>query len=251
MTVASSAARALFVVCAVTAAVTAAPPAAATPPNVPHDFWPPAPPCPRVPPRAGAPRPHILLHLTDDQGWANVGYHNKEHVLTPTMDRLATQEGIRFERHYAFQWCAPSRAALMTGRESYHVLQGAHAPAVDALDLDNGSAPPPPSSSSSSPPPPPSSPPPLPTAVTRGMTMLPRKLQSVGYVTHHIGKWHLGMAMDWQTPFGRGFNTSLGYLGGGEDHYTQGGMKQEWGCVGTDLYGTHGPALGGNGTYVQ
>jgi arylsulfatase I/J len=79
--------------------------------------------------------------------------------------------------------------------------------------------------------------------------MLPRKLQSVGYVTHHIGKWHLGMAMTWQTPFGRGFNTSLGYLGGGEDHYTQGGMKQEWGCFGTDLYGTHAPAFGGNGTY--
>ena len=62
---------------------------AATAPAVPQDFWPPAPPCPPVPPKAGAPRPHIILHLTDDQGWANVGYHNPEHVLTPTMDRLA------------------------------------------------------------------------------------------------------------------------------------------------------------------
>jgi arylsulfatase A-like enzyme len=132
---------------------------AVAPPTVPEDFWPAAPPSPRVTPQVGAPRPHIILHVTDDQGWANVGYHNEGHVLTPTMDRLATQEGVRLERHYAFQWCAPSRAALLTGRESYHVLQGtAHADG-------------------------------LPTAVTRGMTMLPRKLQSVGYTTHQIGKW--------------------------------------------------------------
>lgn len=131
----------------------------AAPPTVPDDFWPAAPPSPRVTPRAGAPRPHIILHVTDDQGWANVGYHNEGHVLTPTMDRLATKEGVRLERHYAFQWCAPSRAALLTGRESYHVL---------AQGGGGGD---------------------LPAAVTRGMTMLPKKLQSVGYTTHQIGKW--------------------------------------------------------------
>ena len=141
-------------------------------PTIPPTFWPPAPPSPRVAPKKGAPRPHIILHLTDDQGWANVGYHNPAHVITPTMDHLATKEGIRFERHYAFQWCAPSRASLMTGRESYHVLQGTHrAPAADGEAAGAGAGPGA-----------------LPTAVTRGMTMLPRKLQSVGYTTHQIGK---------------------------------------------------------------
>ena len=211
-------------------------------PTLPSDFWPPAPLSPRVAPRKGAPRPHIIIHMTDDQGWANVGYHNPTHVITPTMDRLATKEGIRFERHYAFQWCAPSRASLMTGRLPYHVLE----------DWTPPKASPP----SSTPPSPPSSKPPstqaghrTPTAVTRGMTMLPRKLQTVGYTTHQIGKWHLGMAMDWQTPAQRGFNSSFGYLGGGEDHNTQKGMAAEWGCAGTDLWETHGPAYGDNGTY--
>ena len=50
------------------------------------------------------------------------------------------------------------------------------------------------------------------------------------------------MTMAWQTPYGRGFNTSFGYLGGGEDHFTQNGMKGEWGCSGIDLWNTLGPA---------
>ena len=58
------------------------------------------------------------------------------------------------------------------------------------------------------------------------------------------------MTMAWQTPYGRGFNTSFGYLGGGEDHFTQNGMKGEWGCSGIDLWNTLGPATkADNGTY--
>lgn len=100
-----------------------------------------------------------LVVIMDKRAVRRSRYHNEGHVLTPTMDRLATKEGVRLERHYAFQWCAPSRASLLTGRESYHVLEGGGG--VDSL----------------------------PTAVTRGMTMLPKKLQSVGYTTHQIGKW--------------------------------------------------------------
>lgn len=38
---------------------------------VPRDLWPEAPPGPRVAPRKGAPQPHIILHVTDDQGWGD------------------------------------------------------------------------------------------------------------------------------------------------------------------------------------
>merc|ERR1719460_1344837 len=85
--------------------------------------------------------------------------------------------------------------------------------------------------------------------VTRGYTMLPRKLQQVGYETHQVGKWHLGALADWMTPAGRGFNTSLGYLSGGEDHYTQVQRGNIFGCKGVDLWETDRPAYGKNGTY--
>ena len=55
--------------------------------------------------------------------------------------------------------------------------------------------------------------------------------------------------MDWQLPVERGFNASFGFLGGGEDHISQNGMLMEWGCHGTDLWSSHQPAIGQNGTY--
>ena len=89
--------------------------------------------------------------------------------------------------------------------------------------------------------------------VYRGFSLLPAKLRQVGYRTHQIGKWyfflatiyqthlsprltrrHLGSLESWMTPVGRGFETSVGYLGGGEDHYTQ--MSTEFGCNGIDLW---------------
>ena len=48
-------------------------------------------------------KPHIVLWLADDQGWSNVGYHNKR-VITPAMDALAA-EGATLDRHYTAPWC--------------------------------------------------------------------------------------------------------------------------------------------------
>ena len=186
------------------------PPPGPTPPTP----EPPAPPLPPLPPDPSAPRPHIVMWVVDDQGWANIGFHNPGNVHTPTTDALAS-EGIKLDRHYTYRWCAPTRSALMTGRLPYHVLQ----------TTDH---------------------------VHRGFNMLHAKLKQVGYATHQIGKWHLGSLAPWMTPVGRGFDSSLGYLSGGEDHYTQFQTSLgPFGCSGVDLYRSTRPAVGYNGSYAS
>lgn len=55
----------------------------------------------------------------DDIGWNDLGFQNPE-VLTPHIDRLATQEGLLLTHFYTAKECAPTRGALMTGRSPYH-----------------------------------------------------------------------------------------------------------------------------------
>ena len=71
-------------------------------------------------PVEGAPRPHIVLFVVDDWGFANIGAHSAAPGLThtPNFD-AAVAEGVLLERHYTFWWCAPTRAAFMTGRMPY------------------------------------------------------------------------------------------------------------------------------------
>ncbi len=95
---------------------------APSPPPGPLPPVPPAPPLPPLPPAAGAPRPHLVLFVVDDMGWAALGKRNPGHVFTPNMDREAT-DGMMLERHYVYRWCSPTRSSLMTGRLPYHVLQ--------------------------------------------------------------------------------------------------------------------------------
>ena len=62
--------------------------------------------------------PNIILVMTDDQGWAQVGSHGNEMISTPHLDHLAS-ESVEFTRFYVSPVCAPTRASLMTGRYNY------------------------------------------------------------------------------------------------------------------------------------
>ena len=63
-------------------------------------------------------KPHILFLLGDEVGWNNVGWHNPE-ALTPNLDLLA-KGGIILNNSYVQRWCAPTRAAFMSGRYAYN-----------------------------------------------------------------------------------------------------------------------------------
>ena len=60
-------------------------------------------------------RPNIILLVSDDQGWWDIGAHGNEDIETPTLDRLAS-DGVELTRFYVAPVCAPTRAGLMTGR---------------------------------------------------------------------------------------------------------------------------------------
>ena len=65
-------------------------------------------------------------------------------------------------------------------------------------------------------------------------------LRGAGYETLHAGKWHLGMAHAAMLPAARGFDASLAYLSGAEDHWTQ--IRSE--CLAApDLWDTLAPAV--------
>jgi arylsulfatase A-like enzyme len=103
----------------------------------------------------GAERPGIVLCMTDDQGWGDVGYAGLRKVATPELDRMAA-DGLRFERFYAQQSCSPSRASAMTGRHPNRM--GVFWPGMP---------------------------------IRTGEEILAQMLGRIGYATGHFGKWHL------------------------------------------------------------
>src|SRR5437763_13393841 len=63
------------------------------------------------------PRPNVVFILADDLGINDLGCYGRKEHRTPNLDRLATQ-GVRFTQAYVQPLCSPTRAALLTGRDS-------------------------------------------------------------------------------------------------------------------------------------
>jgi arylsulfatase A-like enzyme len=62
-----------------------------------------------------APRPNVLLIVSDDQGYRDLGCYGSQDLLTPNIDKIA-QTGVRFTQFYAgAPSSSPSRASLLTG----------------------------------------------------------------------------------------------------------------------------------------
>lgn len=164
-------------------------------------------------------------------GYANVGWNRPLptplEVQTPTLDSLV-REGIELTSFYTFKYCAPSRAAFISGRNPIHVtVVNGQTTSVNPDDPVAGF-----------------------TGVPTEMTSIAEKMNAAGYRAHAVGKWDgmaaalercspvvctvvhaaaaaglpraerapvlgcaVGMATFRHTPAGRGFESWLGYFG--------------------------------------
>ena len=129
-------------------------------------------------------RPNVIILFADDLGWGDLGCYGHPAFKTPNLDRLA-REGARLTNFYSTcPYCAPSRAALLTGR--YRFRSGVTGnPAPDAGINDIG--------------------------IPASEITLGEAFQSAGYRTCAIGKWHLGHKPEFY-PTRHGFDEYLGIL---------------------------------------
>jgi len=135
----------------------------------------------------GGSRPNILVILADDLGYADVGFQGCRDIPTPHLDRLAKHSVRCTSGYVSHPFCSPTRAGLLAGRYQQrfgHENNPQWNPADTAAGL------------------------PL------SQTLLPAVLQSAGYATGCVGKWHLGAHPQFH-PNRRGFQEYFGLLGGG------------------------------------
>ncbi len=137
-----------------------------------------------------ASKPNVIVIYTDDQGSVDLGSYGATDIYTPNIDQLA-KEGTRFTQAYvAAPVCAPSRAALLTGKYP----QSAGVPSnTSHVPGSHG----------------------MPSA----QYTLAELFKDNGYKTGHIGKWHLGMSQE-TSPNAQGFDYSFGHLRGCIDNYS-------------------------------
>ncbi|AKJ63641.1 sulfatase family protein [Kiritimatiella glycovorans] len=127
--------------------------------------------------KAGHRAPNVIVILTDDLGYGDLGCYGNRRVPTPSLDRLAS-EGILFTDGYApAAICTPTRYAMLTGRYPWRtwLKKGVVGEAPSLID---------------------------PARYT-----LPKMFRDAGYATGCIGKWHIGLGteedkrdIDWNHP---------------------------------------------------
>jgi len=125
--------------------------------------------------------PNVIIIMTDDQGYGDLGITGNPHVQTPVIDQFAN-ENIRFNNFYVSPVCAPTRSSLMTGRYSLR---------TGIRDTYNGGA----------------------TMASNEVTIA-EMLKQANYKTGIFGKWHLGDNYP-SRPSDQGFDESVIHLSGG------------------------------------
>jgi arylsulfatase A-like enzyme len=126
-------------------------------------------------------RPNVILIMTDDQGFGDLGAHGNPLIRTPMIDRLA-RDSVELSRFYVCPVCSPTRASLLTGRYNYR---------TGVVDTYQGRS-----------------------VMHPDEVTLAERLSAAGYRTGIFGKWHLGDNAP-SRPVDQGFQQSLVLKGGG------------------------------------
>jgi arylsulfatase len=160
-------------------------------------------------------RPNVILVITDDQGYGELGCHGNPIVHTPNLDRLYA-ESVRFTDFHVAPMCTPTRGQLLTGRDCLR---------NGAMNVSSGR-----------------------TLLRREFPTLPEVLKAAGYRTAQFGKWHLGDNYPFR-PQDRGFDECVWYpsshIGSTpdfwlndyfDDTYWHGGKRQRFEGYTTDVF---------------
>jgi arylsulfatase A-like enzyme len=160
-------------------------------------------------------RPNVIVILTDDQGYGDLGCHGNPLARTPHLDRLHA-ESTRLTDFHVDPTCSPSRSALLTGRYPHragvwHTIIGRN-------------------------------------FLRRGEVTMAEVFREAGYRTGHFGKWHLGTNYPFR-PIDRGFERWVGHGNGGigtssdywdnqkfNDTYYRNGVWEKFSGFSTDVF---------------
>ncbi len=129
----------------------------------------------------GAKRPNVVLIMTDDQGYGDLGIKGNPLIFTPNIDAMAARSA-EMTNFYVSPVCAPTRACLMTGRYNYRTR---------CIDTYIGRA-----------------------MMDPEEVTVAEVLRDAGYATGIFGKWHLGDNHPMR-PQDQGFEEALVHRGGG------------------------------------
>ncbi|MFT3880959.1 MAG: arylsulfatase [Gemmatales bacterium] len=165
----------------------------------------------RIPAEDPPRKPNIILILTDDQGYGDLACHGNPIIKTPNLDRLH-RESVRFTDYHVSPTCAPTRAALLTGR---HEFKNGVTHTINERER-----------------------------LTLKATTLPLLLKSAGYTTGIFGKWHLGDEDEYQ-PGRRGFDEVYIHGAGGI------GQSYPGSCGDAPGNKYFNPVLRHNGTFIK
>lgn len=147
-------------------------------------------------PSPAAERPNIIVILSDDMGFSDIGCYGGE-IQTPNLDRLAAG-GVRFTQFYNTARCCPTRASLLTGLYPHQAGVG-HMMEDHKIDGYRGD-------------------------LNKSCVTIAEALKPAGYRSYMVGKWHVtrftkpdGPKHNW--PMQRGFDRFYGTPQGGGNYF--------------------------------